>query len=82
MGEEILGQGMVWIGLAGLGAGIVAWAVASGLDWLLLPGFVHDLTLVLVAGSGGVAVYLLILRWARLPELMTLSAGMVQRLRR
>ncbi len=82
MGEEIFGQGMLWIGMAGLGAGLVAWAVASTVDWVLLPGLVHDLVSLVVAGSGGVAVYLLILRWARLPELMTLSAGMRQRLRR
>jgi putative peptidoglycan lipid II flippase len=82
MGEELLGPGMLWIGMAGLGGGLVAWAVARAVDWLLLPGVAHDLVSLLVAGSGGVAVYLVILRWARLPELMTLSAGMRQRLRR
>lgn len=82
MRKGMLGQGMVWIGLAGLSAGLVTWAVAMGLDKVLLPGLVHDLASLLVAGGGGVAAYVLILHWARLPELVTISTGLRQRLGR
>jgi putative peptidoglycan lipid II flippase len=80
--REIVGQGTFWIGLAGLGAGLTMWALAAGLDNLLIPGLGHDLALLVVAGGGGLAFYGLCLHWARLPELVMVSAWAWQRLGR
>jgi putative peptidoglycan lipid II flippase len=80
--REILGQGTFWIGLAGLGTGLAMWTLAAGLDNLLLPGLGHDLALLVVAGGGGLASYGLCLHWARLPELVMVSAWARQRLAR
>lgn len=77
--RAMVGEGMLWIGLAGVGCGLASWVVASGLDNLLAPGILHDLTLLVVAGGAGLAVYLLLLHWARLPELVTVSATLQQR---
>lgn len=79
---ETLGQGMVWIALAGLGAGLVMWAVRLGLDTLMMPGWGHDLALMIVAGGVGLLTYALLLHWARLTELVTIGAWVQQRLRR
>jgi putative peptidoglycan lipid II flippase len=79
---EMLGQGALWIGVAGLGAGAATWALAAGLDSLLAPGLGHDLILILVAGGAGIALYLLILHWAQLPELVTVGAWVQQRYKR
>ena len=82
MHKEGLGKGILWIGLAGLGAGVLAWGVAQGFDELLAAGLAHDVALLLVAGGSALACYVLILRWARLPELVTIGAWLRQRLGR
>lgn len=76
---ELFGHGAIWIGLAGLGGGLVTWALVTSMHELLLPGIMHDLILLLVAGGGGIAAYLLILHWARLPELVTVAAWLQSR---
>jgi putative peptidoglycan lipid II flippase len=82
MRGELFGPGALWIGLAGLGAGAVMWSLAQALDNLLAPGLGHDLLLLVIAGGGGVMAYALILSWARLPELATVRARVVQRIGR
>jgi putative peptidoglycan lipid II flippase len=79
MHREMLGEGMLWIGLAGVGCGLATWVVANGMDNLLAPGIMHDLALLVVAGGAGLAVYLLLLHWARLPELVTAGDWLQQR---
>jgi hypothetical protein len=73
MRRELLGQGVLWILLAGLAAGIVTWAVAIAINPLFHTGLVHDLLLVVVAGGAGVGVYALLLQWLRLPEFEMVS---------
>jgi hypothetical protein len=52
------------------------------LNGTLAVGLGHDLLLLVVAGSGGLATYLLLLQWARLPEVAALNGWLWQRLRR
>jgi len=82
MRGTMLGQGTLWILLAGLGAGVVTWITAWALDNALVVGWGHDLTLLVVAGGTGLAFYLLILAWVRLPELVTVGTWVWQRLGR
>ncbi|MCC6453417.1 MAG: murein biosynthesis integral membrane protein MurJ [Caldilineaceae bacterium] len=74
MRREILGQGTLWIALAGVGAGLATWALTLGLNGLLAPGLGRDLALLVGAGGGGLLCYVLVLRWARLPELVSVGA--------
>ncbi len=80
MRGEMLGKGTLWIVLAALTAGVVTWAVALALDSALAAGLGHDLALLLVAGGGGGTVYVLLLRWAQLPEFVAINAWVWQRL--
>ena len=43
MRRELLGQGVLWILLVGLAAGIVMWTVAMAINPLLHAGVLHDL---------------------------------------
>jgi putative peptidoglycan lipid II flippase len=79
MRREMLGQGTLWILLAGAGAAVVTWLLAMILNGTMAAGIGHDLTLLFVAGSGGIAAYVLFLHWARLPELATFSGWLWQR---
>jgi hypothetical protein len=79
MRRELLGQGVLWILLAGLAAGIVTWAVAMAINPLFHTGLVHDLLLVVVAGGAGVGVYALLLQWLRLPEFEMVSGWFWQK---
>jgi hypothetical protein len=78
----MLGQGTLWILLAGLGAGVVTWIAALALNNVLAVGWGHDLALLIVAGGAGLAFYVLVLSWARLPELVTVGLWLWQRLGR
>jgi putative peptidoglycan lipid II flippase len=87
MRQELLGHGTPWIALAGAGAALVMGAVASAIYAAALPGFAagdlaHDLALLVVAGGAGLITYVLLLRWARLPELVTVERWARQRLGR
>jgi hypothetical protein len=82
MRRQLVGQGTLWILAAGLGAGFVTWVFAMALDGVMAAGLGHDLAQLLVAGGGGLAIYLLLLQWARLPELAAVNSWLWQRLGR
>ena len=82
MRREMLGHGTLWIALAGVGAGLATWAVAVALNNAMASGLGHDLALLVVAGGAGMLVYVLLLRWAKLPELMMVNGWVLRRLRR
>ena len=82
MGRELFGRGTIWIVLASLGAGAVMWGLSAWLNPRITPGLGHDLILLILAGGGGLLFYGVILYWARLPELETVTARFSQRLRR
>lgn len=72
-GRAVLwGRGVLWIVLAGLGAGMVmatlAQAAGRMMDGVVAPGAVYDLLLLGGAGAGGLLAYGLLLTWARVPE--------------
>lgn len=86
MRRELFGHGTLWIVLAGVGAGAVMWGMTLALNGLLTGGVAaglgHDLLLLVVAGGTGVVAYVLLLLWARLPELMTVTTWAARRLGR
>jgi putative peptidoglycan lipid II flippase len=82
MRRELLGQGVLWILLAGLAAGIVTWVVTLAVNPIMHAGLLHDLMLVVVAGGAGVGVYALLLQWLRLPEFEMVNGWFWQRLGR
>jgi putative peptidoglycan lipid II flippase len=82
MRREMLGHGTLWIGLAGVGAGLATWAVAVALNHVVVGGLGHDLALLVVAGGAGMLAYVLLLRWANLPELVMVNSWLLRRLGR
>jgi putative peptidoglycan lipid II flippase len=79
MRRQMLGNGTLWILLAGVGAGVLTWLAAFVITMGLAAGTGRDLVEVVAAGGIGTLFYGLLLHWARLPELVTVSSWAAQR---
>lgn len=69
-----LGRGLVWIGGAAAVMGGVAWLLAAWVGQSLPPGMMRDLGVLAAAGSGGLAVYALLLSRTTIPEVSSMAA--------